>query len=323
MGRTGLRVGVLAYPGCFASEVYGVTDLLTIGNHVAAGAGHAEPPFTVSVMSPRRRVVADGGFALGVDAVRPVDLWVVPGFPLVAGDLDARLAGLRPEIRLLEAVAADGTGVASICVGAFLLGGAGLLDGRRATTSWLLADELAARFPTTTVCADRLVVSDGAVTTTAAFTAMFDLAIGLTRTHAGAAVARLTARIALLEERASQAPYVDPAALPAGGQSFSARVRRRLDQHLDRPYDLEQLAAAFHVSTRTLLRRFRDETGSTPLAHLQSSRVRRAQRLLETTGLSVAEVSARVGYADPGTFGRLFRREVGLPPGQYRRRFAR
>lgn len=320
---TALRVGVLAYPGCFAAEVYGVADLLSISNHVAAGLAAGEAPFAVSVVSPRRRVVADGGFPLGVGPVGPMDLCVVPGFPLVAGDLDERLAGLGPELSLLRSLAEQGTAVASVCVGAFLLGAAGLLDGRDSTTSWLLAGELATRVPATTVRADRLVVTDGPVTTTAAFTAMFDLAVGLARTHAGDPVARLTSRIALLDERSSQAPYVDPALLPASGQTLAARVRRWLDQHLAEPYDLDRLASSFGVSSRTLLRRFRAETGTTPLGHLQRSRIRRAQRLLETTELAVGQVCGQVGYADVATFGRLFRREVGVTPGQYRRRFAR
>jgi transcriptional regulator GlxA family with amidase domain len=323
MAATALRVGVLAYPGCFAAEVYGVTDLLSISNHVAAGMAAVEAPFAVSVVSPRRRVVADGGFPLGVAPVGPLDLCVVPGFPLVGSDLDDRLASLGPELALLRGLATHGTAVASICVGAFLLGAAGLLDGRRSTTSWLLADRLAERVPATTVCPDRLVVTDGPVTTTAAFTAMFDLAVGLARSHAGDRVARLTSRIALLEERSSQAPYVDPALLPAPGQAFADRVRRWLDQNLAEPYDLDRLAARFGVSSRTLLRRFRAETGTTPLGHLQHARVRRAQRLLETSDLAIGQVCTRVGYADPATFGRLFRRHAGMTPAEYRRRFAR
>lgn len=323
MAAAALRVGVLAYPGCFAAEVYGVTDLLSISNHVAAGMAAADTPFAVSVVSPRRRVVADGGFPLGVSPVGPVDLCVVPGFPLVGGDLDDRLAGLAPELSLLRSLVEQGTAVASVCVGAFLLGAAGLLDGRRSTTSWLLAEQLAERVPGTTVCPDQLVVTDGPVTTTAAFTAMFDLAVGLARSHAGEPVARLTSRIALLEERSSQAPYVDPALLPTSGHAFADRVRRWLDQHLAEPYDLGRVAATFGVSSRTLLRRFRSEAATTPLAYLQRSRVRRAQRLLETTDLAVGQVCTRVGYTDAGTFGRLFRRDVGMTPAEYRRRFAR
>lgn len=323
MTAAALRVGVLAYPGCFAAEVYGVTDLLSISNHVATRMTAGDPPFAVSVVSPRRRVVADGGFSLGVSPVGPVDLCVVPGFPLLGDDLDDRLAGLAPELSLLRSVVGQGTAVASVCVGAFLLGAAGLLDGRRSTTSWLLAEQLAARVPGTTVCPDQLVVTDGPVTTTAAFTAMFDLAVGLARSHAGEPVARLTSRIALLEERSSQAPYVDPALLPTPGHAFGDRVRRWLDQHLAEPYDLDRLAATFGVSSRTLLRRFRAEAGTTPLAYLQRSRVRRAQRLLETTDLAVGQVCSRVGYTDAGTFGRLFRRDVGMTPAEYRRRFAR
>ncbi len=131
---------------------------------------------------------------------------------------------------------------------------------------------------------EHLVVTDTGVTTTAAFSAMYDFALDLIRRHNGARVARTTARVALVDDaRASQTPYVDPRLLPQPGREFSQRVMRRLDQNLAERYDLAALANAFRVSTRTLLRRFAEETGRSPLAHLQASRVRRARHLLETT----------------------------------------
>ncbi|GAB2826480.1 helix-turn-helix domain-containing protein [Actinocorallia aurea] len=317
-----LRVGVLAYPGCFASEVFGIPDLLTMAAHVA---GPDHDGYEVAIVSPRRRVIASGGVALAVSPLRAVDVLVVPGCELVPGlDPDAKLAPLAPDVAAIRAHADAGGAVVSVCVGAFLLAEAGLLRGRRATTAWLLAEELARRCPDAEVRPERLVVTDGGVTTTAAFSAMYDFALELIRRHSGARVARATARIALLDDaRSSQTPYVDARLLPQPGNEFSRRVMRRLDQNLAARYDLAALADAFHVSTRTLLRRFADETGQSPLAYLQSARVRRACHLLETTDQTVAAVSAAVGYRDPGTFAALFAHRTGRRPREYRTAFRR
>ncbi|MES9537001.1 MULTISPECIES: helix-turn-helix domain-containing protein [unclassified Actinomadura] len=317
-----LRVGVLAYPGCFASEVFGVPDLLTMAGHVA---GPDRAGYEVAVLSPRRRVVASGGVALAVAPLRETDVLVVPGFELHrALDVDARLAGLAPEIAAIRSHAAGGGAVVSICVGAFLLAEAGLLDRRRATTAWLFADELARRCPDADVRSDLLVVTDSGVTTTAAFSAMYDFALQLVRRHSGARVARATARMALVDDaRSSQAPYVDARLLPQPGHEFSRRVMRRLDQNLAARYDLAVLAEAFSVSTRTLLRRFAHETGQSPLEYLQSARVRRARHLLETTDRTVAAIAAAVGYRDPGTFAALFAKHTGRRPKDYRVAFGR
>jgi transcriptional regulator GlxA family with amidase domain len=169
-----------------------------------------------------------------------------------------------------------------------------------------------------------LVVSDGQVTTTAAFSAMYDYALRLIGAQDGPRVARDTARLTLVDDaRTAQTPYVDPALLPDPAHAFSRAVRHHLDRDLSAPYHLPTLAAEFHTSTRTLLRRFRAETGRTPLAYLQSARVDRARRLLETTTLPVARIAAILGYTDPGTFRALFARHTGRRPGEYRTAFHR
>ncbi|MEU4101487.1 GlxA family transcriptional regulator [Streptomyces tanashiensis] len=317
-----LRVGVLAYPGCFASEVFGVPDLLTMASHVA---GPDRAGYEVSIVSPRRRVAASGGAALAVAPLREVDVLVVPGFELVPGlDVDAKLVALAPEIAAIRSHVAAGDVVVSICVGAFLLAEAGLLNRRQATTAWFLADELARRCPETDVRPERLVVTDNGVTTTAAFSAMYDFALELVRQHSGADVARTTARVALLDNaRSSQTPYVDTRLLPQPGNEFSRKVMRHLDQNLAARYDLAALADALGVSTRTLLRRFADATGQSPLEYLQSSRVRRARHLLETTDRTVASISTAVGYKDSGTFAALFAKHTGRRPRDYRATFRR
>jgi len=317
-----LRVGVLAYPRCFASEVYGVPDLLTMATHLGGpdGTGYA-----VSIMSPRRQVAASGGTRLAVCAVRDVDVLVVPGFELSPDLLlDATLAPLGPELAVIRSHVASGNAVVSICVGAFLLAEAGLLAGRRATTSWMLADELARRCPEAEVRAERLVITDSGVTTTGSFSAMYDFALGLIREHSGTSVARATARLALVDDaRSSQTPYVDARLLPQAGSEFSREVMRHLDQNLADRYNLTALAAAFKVSTRTLLRRFADETNQSPLDYLHASRVSRARHLLETTDRTIASISTTVGYKNPSTFAALFTKHTGHPPSTYRTSFRR
>jgi transcriptional regulator GlxA family with amidase domain len=318
---------VLAYPGCFASEVFGVPDLLTMAGHLADSAQREQhgPAYDVAVVSPRRRVTAAGGLAMTTSPVGEADVLIVPGFELTGRlDHERTLSSLAIEVGTIRRLHAEGVAIVSICVGAFLLGEAGLLDGRDSTTSWLFADELARRHPATRVCADRLVVTDRGITTTAAFSAMYDFALGLVREHHGPDIARGTARIALVDDaRSQQTPYVDVGLLPTSGGGFSRSVRRWLDQRLGDPYDLVVMSEAFNVSTRTMLRRFGDETGLSPLGYLQQSRVRRARHLLESTDRTVTSIAAQVGYQDAGTFARLFSRHVGRSPRAYRQSFQR
>ncbi|HEY3482817.1 MAG TPA: helix-turn-helix domain-containing protein, partial [Streptomyces sp.] len=180
------------------------------------------------------------------------------------------------------------------------------------------------RYPAVTVRPEHMVLTDRGVTTTAAFSAMYDFAIQFIRDHDGPHVARGTARVALVDDaRSSQAPYVDPALLPPVGREFSLGVKRWLDRNLGVRYDLPELAREFHVSTRTMLRRFGDEAGETPLEYLQSARVRRARLLLESTDRTVAHIAAELGYVDPGAFSALFARRTGVRPREYRATFHR
>jgi transcriptional regulator GlxA family with amidase domain len=213
--------------------------------------------------------------------------------------------------------------VASICVGAFLLASAGLLDGRRATTAWLFADRLAAMFPAVSVDASAVLVEDGGVTTTAAFSAAADLAHALMWRHAGPDVARLASRVTLTAvRRTSQTPFVDRSLLsPPSSTSFADAVHGWLAAHLDEPFDLARVARDLRVSTRSLLRRFGQEAGISPLQYLQRLRVERAKHLLESTDLRLYEIAARVGYVDQAAFRKVFRAHTATNPSGYRQRF--
>lgn len=321
-----LRIAILAYAGCMATEIFAVADVLLIAAHVARGLRKtASPPFEVHVVGVGgRTVTVAGGFSVGVQ--KPVgvyDLLIVPGLEIRRLDeWDSMLTPLRRELGFIRKSFSSGTPVASVCIGSFLLGEAGLLEGRRATTAWLCAAELAARYPSTALSTDAVLVEDGAVTTTGAVSSAFDLAIHLVKKTLGAQVATATARLALLSQpRASQAPFVDRALLgPPKLPSFAHSVAQWMSTRLTEPYDLLRLAQAFHVSTRTLLRRVKAQTGYSPLALLQQARVDHAKQLLSDSAWSIAQITEAVGYADVPTFSRLFASRVGETPARYRRR---
>lgn len=320
-----MRVSILAYDGCLAAEIFGLADVLLIANRIARLQQPRDAePFQVTVIGVRGdSVQAAGGVRLGVQAPHPAcDLLVAPAFD-VAGlaDIGRVLGGLGPEIAFLARAASRGP-VAAVCGGAFLLGEAGLLAGRRATTAWAFAPELARRYPTALIDLDAMLVRDGPVTTTGAFSAAHDLAQELVRERAGDDLARALGKFTLLDgARASQAPYLDARMLAGPREGFSQGIIRWLEARLAEPYSLERLAAAFHVSSRTLLRRFKAETGRTPLEQLQDLRIGRAKHLLESTDLGLAQVAEQIGYLDLSTFSRLFARMADLTPSAYRRRF--
>jgi transcriptional regulator GlxA family with amidase domain len=263
---------------------------------------------------------------LRTDRVGPVPKrgeLVVPGFMCVDPALAAGfVATLVREIGYLSGLV--GTHMSAVCGGTFLLAEAGLLDGHAATTSWLFAPELARHYPRIDVQATALIVRDGRFATAGAFSAANDLCLDLIRRHGGDHVARATSRVTLIPEaRHSQAPYVENTLRPVTATTFVDEVQRWLRGHLADRSDLAALAATFHVSTRTLLRRFASATDSSPLAYLQAARVTAAKRLLETSERSIHDITAQVGYTDAATFRRLFMNTTGITPSEYRRQFRR
>ncbi|HEX7136174.1 MAG TPA: helix-turn-helix domain-containing protein [Iamia sp.] len=320
---------MLLYEGCFASEAFTLADLLHIGNHAARRIdADRPPPFEVRTVGARRAEIATAtGHRIRVDPPRRApDVLVVPGFDLLPVDgLEGRLAALEQEVAMVRRRSRAGAHVASICVGAFLLGRAGVLDGRRATTAWLFADSMAAMFPAVSVDASAMLVEDDRVTTTAAFSAAADLAHALLVRHAGPEVARIASRVTLTaEQRESQTPYVDRSLLgPRPSTVLAVDVRSWLADHLDEPFDLTRVATEFHVSTRTLLRHFGQETGTSPLQYLHRLRVERAKGLLESTDAGLHEIAAQVGYRDVAAFRKVFRAQTATTPSAYRARFRR
>jgi transcriptional regulator GlxA family with amidase domain len=241
----------------------------------------------------------------------------------------ASLAGFSPPPEAIEALraAADrGARVISVCTGAFVLAHAGLLDGRRATTHWAFAEEMARRFPAVEVDAGALYVDEGQVMTSAGLSAGIDLCLHAIRQDCGAAVGEQVARhmVAAPHREGGQAQFIERPRLGAleGAAGSLEGTRRWAAERLDEPLDVAAMAEHASVSPRTFARRFREETGTTPLQWLLGQRVQEARRLLEQTDLPIDAVAWRAGFGTAASLRDHFRRITATTPSAYRRSFA-
>ncbi len=251
-----------------------------------------------------------------LDALAEADTIILPGLAdLTAPIPDDVLIALRD-------AAARGARIASICVGAFILATTGLLDGLRATTHWAAASELARQYPSVAVDADVLFVDNGQFLTSAGAAAGLDLCLHMIRQDYGSAVAADSARITVmpLERDGGQAQFIVHEPPTPQGATLEPLLRW-LEANMQQELTLKEIAAQAHMSTRTLSRRFREQTGTTPLQWLNRSRLRQAQSLLETTDHSIERITSQVGFGASTTFHDRFKQLVGTSPQAYRRAF--
>lgn len=308
----------------FTSSVTGLVDLL----HIANGCwGREKPPlFRWLLLSETgERAVSASGLSLGVDGdysrADEADVIYLPGVGyrdlaeyerrLAAGrDLCLRIAGWHRQGRL----------IAANCTGVAWLAQSGVLDGVEATVSWWLTDWFRGRYPAVKLKAHALLVDAGTLLTSGASTSHYRLGLSLVERHAGADLALMVARLMLVDiQRESQAPFASFQQYFGHGDALVARSQQWLQQRLAETFRLAALACAVGTSERTLIRRFRSALGDTPLRYLQRLRLHAACRLLETSSLSLERIVPEVGYADLAAFRRLFRRELGCTPAEFRR----
>jgi transcriptional regulator GlxA family with amidase domain len=268
----------------------------------------AERPGAVSSVSG-----VDVRVPRGLRALEAADTVIVPGF--YPRDPSAAL------VRALRSAADRGARIASVCVGAFALAAAGLLDGRAATTHWEFAEELAERFPKVRVRPEVLFVDEGQVLTSAGIAAGIDLCLHMVRTDHGAAAASEVSRrlVAAVHRPGGQAQFMQRP-IPEVGPGLADTCGWALQQ-MHRPLTVAELASRAGYSARTFARRFVDETGTTPLRWLTAQRLLEARRLLEASDVSVEQVARSTGLGTAANLRIHLARETGTTPTAYRRTF--
>ncbi|MGV9410015.1 GlxA family transcriptional regulator [Nocardia sp. NPDC003693] len=268
-------------------------------------------------------VASTNGYAVvpecGPELLARASTVIVPG-TRVAGPRTRGL--LDPDLAAALATIAPGTRIVSICTGAFVLGAAGLLDGRRATTHWKFAEMFRSLYPRVHLDENLLFVQDENVWTAAGLAAGIDLCLHLIRTDHGSAAANHAARYCVVPpwREGGQSQFIERH-VPEPGVDGTAPTRLWALHHLDHELDLAALAAHAHMSVRTFTRRFKAETGMAPGAWVLQQRLRHARHLLETTDLTIDDVARRAGMGAAAALRHHMRAELGVPPLAYRKTF--
>jgi transcriptional regulator GlxA family with amidase domain len=327
------HIKIWVYDGILASGVAGLVDVLTAANVISAeksGSGTKRPPFHWRIESlDGKPVHTASGQIVNVDG--PINARATADAVVVTGPFVANITRfferpdiLQPLYSALRRQHERGALLASYCTGSFILAEAGLLDGGVATTHWAKAKVFAQRYPKVDLRVAEILTEQNHILCSGAVTTSLNLALRLVEKFAGPNIAGATGRMMLIDtNRVSQLSYATMGDDETHSDALVTKAQRWMEKSLQEGFSLAELARHLAVSERTLNRRFRQAVGEAPLHYLQSLRVDVAKRLLETRGLNVDAVSARVGYSDLSTFRRLFKRETGLSPRDYQRRFAR
>ncbi|MDA0180768.1 helix-turn-helix domain-containing protein [Solirubrobacter phytolaccae] len=278
---------------------------------------YEEAPYRVTVCAATPSVATTAGFTIGaqagLEALATADTVIVPGFT----------PHLRvPDDDVLEALRGAPGRMVSICTGAFALAAAGRLDGRRATTHWRDAADLAARFPRVAVEPDVLYIDNGDVLTSAGVASGLDLCLHILRQDHGAALAASIARRIVVppHREGGQAQYVEQP-LPKYPGGSLAPTRAWALERLHEPLTVRVLAHHAHVSERTFARRFQAETGTSVLSWLLARRVDAARGALETTSAAIDDIASECGFGTAANLRKHFHRQLSVTPTAYRRAF--
>jgi len=310
-----MRVAVVAFDGIG-------TFHLAVPCAVFGAAAGGEPLFEVQVCAIEPgELRSEAGFGIavrhGLGALARADIVVVPSWH------DPEVPAPASLLRALRAAHRRGALVVGLCLGAFAVADAGLLEGRRAATHWVCAGLFARRFPGVTLEPNVLYVDEGAVVTSAGTAAGIDCCLHVVRRLCGAeAAGRIARRMVVPPHRqGGQAQYIEQ---PVSARGEAGPLQRALDWatgHLDQPHSLDSLATRAAMSRRSFTRHFRRHTGTTVGQWLLAQRLALAQRLLETTDQPVERIAERAGFGTPLSMRQHFATAFDTTPSAYRREF--
>ncbi len=321
------RIVIPMYPGIQPLDVVGPHEVLAGANAALDHLSRPDPRYRIERVAARPGpVVGPSGLAIVADAAlpdptTPADTVLVPGGDgaVVASADDETLVGW------LRAATPHTRRLATVCSGAFLGAAAGWCDGRRVTTHWSRAGQLATACPAATVEPDAIYVQDGPLWTSAGVTAGVDLALALVEADVGATVAQLVARhlVVHLRRPGGQTQYAAPVWSEPSATGPVARARDVVHHDPAGDWDVASLADLVGLSPRHFARVFRAEVGDTPARYVERIRVEAARALLDRPDApGLDEIARRCGFGTAETLRRAFHRRLGCPPDQYRRRFA-
>ncbi|HET9789661.1 MAG TPA: helix-turn-helix domain-containing protein [Candidatus Angelobacter sp.] len=321
-----IHVTVLILDGTFSSTAVGPMEVFRHAGmlwNFLTGTRPAPRFSVITASSDGRAVRCDGPICLQPDAalkdIRKTDLIFVPTTGISLDDAVERNSAIVPWLRQWHKRGAE---IAAVCSGVELVAAAGLLDGKRATTHWALAERLRAKYPKVKWVPELMVTEDRGFYCGGGVHAALDLSLYLVEKFCGHEVALQGAKAMLIETpRAWQAGFAIVPLKTAHKDDAVSEAQEWLHQNFQCSFPLEATARRVGMSVRNFVRRFKQATGDSPLIYLQKLRIAAAKRLLEGKHRSIQEISDAVGYEDVAFFRNLFQRHTGVSPSAYREKF--
>lgn len=320
-----MKIAIALFNGCYASSFAGPQDIFHIANYFSRPAQTTPyPVFEVSLIARTGgEVRLAGGGKIAADipgAPGGYDLIYVPSFPYLGEDeLDRLMVDNQWLLEWLSTSWTQGAMLAASCTATFLLAQTGLLDHRRATTTWWLERQFRRRYPAVALDRQAILTSEDRLMCAGAMTSSLNLAIEIVAQQGSAELARKCARTMMIDTSRQVQPFLQGAILEGeSNHPVVLRAQHWLQAHLREKIDLSRLAQHLGVSSRSLNRYFRKELGMTPLEYLQGLRIENAKLMLEKTHLPLSQIVSDVGYSDVRSFTALFQRQVGMKPSVFR-----
>lgn len=321
------RVTIVGFDQAYASAITGALDVFALAGVTWQRMQGSQPQqqFHVQIATPGGKPVECINHLtlnahVALEDVTHTDLLILP---TIGGVVERVLEQQREILPHIVRHYAQGADIASNCSGAFFLAEAGILSGKQATTHWGYADLFALKYPDVKLQVNNMITEDERIFCAGGGMAWFDLTLLLIQRYCGHDIAKNTAKAHVID-------------LSRGGQQAYASVKRRkyhqdgaiipaqdyIESNYASPIQIESLAKDVNMTPRTFARRFKSATGETALNYIQRTRVDSAKSLLETSELSLEQITQQVGYDDISSFTRLFKRQTGLSPKQYRMKFS-
>lgn len=314
------EIGIVIYPEAQRAAIHGLTDLFHVANLMSEEQGGRAP---AKMRVSHWQLSAD---ARSVEKV--FDSHPGPSRGLLALILPPSLTNLPVGERMgafpawIREQHGAGTTICSICGGAYLMAESGLLEGRSATTHWTHSGLISGRFPGIKVDVTKLIIDDGDIITAGAMMAWIDLGLKLVARFMSPSIQLATARFMLVDPAGREQTFYSTFApkLHHGDEAI-LKIQHWLQAHHTEKITMEMMADRAGLGERTFLRRFHKATGMNPTEYCQQLRIAKARELLEISSIKVEQIAWQIGYEDPGAFRKIFRKILGLSPGEYRRRF--
>lgn len=318
---TSVKVAILNLENVLASSIVGIIDIFSITNTFCCCKGRSRY-FEVTVIDVDK-TAKNFNTAITFPSIQPdksqtYDLIIVP--PIIKLEHNFNISD--DLISWIQAMHQKGSYICSVCIGAYILAGAGLLTGKKATTHWAVESKLRSEFPEVDLHIDKIIIEDNNIITSGGVSTYVDLCLYIIRKFISIDAAYKCANYLVVDSgRTSQKPYKDLTIVASHNDTDINRLVEWISTNYTQTFTIKKMARKISLGERTFLRRFKKATGELPNTFIQKVRVQKAKECLVNTNESFESITEMVGYTNTSSFRRLFKTMTGLNPGEYRHSF--